>query len=128
MPARFALAACALALLFVAGCGPAKLKVSQTLNLDAGDIKSIDPPAQPKPQKITIEFASSAGEVSVYVLKEADAKGDTGLINAEANKEKALASKRGTNETFTVDVPENTAVRVIFVAGKKTDVTVKVTN
>ena len=58
------------------GCGPAKLNQSKTFTLDAGDTQSIDLDAQPKPQKITIEFASSAGDVVVYVFKESDAKGD----------------------------------------------------
>ena len=127
MLARFAFVACALALLVASGCGPAKLKESRTLNLDAGDVKSIDLLAQPKAQKITVEF-SSAEEVAVFVFKEADAKGTSGLETAEANKSKALTSKKSKGETFTVDVPENTAVRVIFSAIKKTDVTAKVTN
>ena len=66
----------------------------------------------------------------MIVIKEADAKGETGLLNADvkASRDKALAVKTGKGETFSVDVPENTAVRVIFFAKKKTDVTVKLTN
>ena len=128
MLVRFLFAACALGLFAASGCGPAKLNQSKTISIDAGDTQAMDLDAQPKPQKITVEFASSAGEVSVYVYKEADAKGEPGLLNAEANKAKALASKKSKGETFTVDVPENTAVRVIFQADKKADVTVKLTN
>ncbi len=128
MLVRFTFVLCALGLLSATGCGPAKLNQSQTVNLDTGDTKAIDLNAQPKPQKITVEFASSAGDVSVFVYKEADAKGEAGLLNADVNKAKALATKKSKGETFTVDVPENTAVRVIFQADKKADVTVKLTN
>ena len=90
MPTRFALAVCALGLFLATGCGPAKLDQSSVLALDAGDAKSRDLDPQPKPQKITIDFLSSDGAVSVYVFREADAKGDKGLEDAEANKAKAL--------------------------------------
>ncbi|MBP3957232.1 hypothetical protein J8F10_18380 [Gemmata sp. G18] len=128
MPTRFALAVCALGLFLATGCGPAKLDQKTVVSVDAGDTKSIDLDAQPKPQKITIDFSSSAGSVSVYVFKEADAKGEKGLEDAEANKAKALAAKESKGEAFAVDVPENTAIRIIFFATKKTDVTVKLTN
>ncbi len=110
------------------GCGPAKLKQSKSFTLDAGLAQSIDLDAQKKPQKITIEYSSSAEDVYVYVYKEADAQGEEGLLNANINKAKALATKQGKGETFTVDVPENTAIRVIFRASKTTNVTVKLTN
>jgi hypothetical protein len=81
--------------------------------------------AQSKPQKITVEFSSSAGEVSVYVFKGPD---QAALDDPEKFKEKALATKKGTSETFSVDVPANTAVQVVFYALKKTDVSVKLSN
>lgn len=129
MLARLALVTCAFGLFLAAGCGPAKLNESKTLSLEPGDPKALDLPAQPKPQKITVEY-SATEEVTVIVIKEADAKGPDGLLNADVkvNRDKALASKTGKGETFSVDVPENTAVRVIFFVKKKTDVTVKLTN
>jgi hypothetical protein len=114
--------------LFLSGCGPAKLNQTKTLTLD-GEVmaRSIDLDAQPKPQKITVEFNSSEGDVEVGVYKEADAKGDDGLLGAPTSK--AIASKKGKADTFVAEVPENTPVRVIVRGmGKKTDVEVKLSN
>ncbi len=127
MSARLAFVTCALGLFLAAGCGPAKLNESKTLSVESGAPVAVDLVAQPKPQKVTVEF-SSAEEVSVFVMKEEDAKGEEGLLNADVNKAKALATKKGKGETFTVDVPANTAVRVVFFTRKKTDVKVKLTN
>lgn len=125
MPTRFALVACALGLLTLAGCGPAKLNVSQTLSLEAGVAKGLDLTAQPKAQKITVEFTSSAGEVSVYVFKVSD---EAALDDPEKHKDKALATKKSAGDTFAADVPANTATRVVFWSPKKTEVSVKLTN
>jgi hypothetical protein len=114
----------ALALL---GCGPSKLNESKSWELDSGDARALDLPAVSKAQKVNIEFSSSEGEISVYVFKEEDAKGDDGLFGSDSKK--ALAFKKAKSDTFSADVPENTATRVI-VRGidKKTKVTLKVTN
>ncbi len=128
MPTRFALAACALGLFLATGCGPGKLDKSSVIALDPAETKAIDLDPQPKPQKVTIEFSSSEAPVTVLVFKETDARGEPGLVNAEVNKAKALASKQSKGETFAVDVPENTAIRVVFIATKKTDVSVKLSN
>lgn len=125
MLARFVPAACAFGLLTLAGCGPAKLNVSQTLSLEAGVSKGLDLPAQSKPQKITVEFTSSAGEVSAYVFKVSDAEA---LDDPEKHKDKALATKKSAGDTFAADVPANTATRVVFWSPKKTEVGVKLTN
>lgn len=125
MCSRSALIACAFGLSTLAGCGPAKLNVSQTLSLESGVPKGLDLTAQPKPQKITVEYASSAGEVSAYVFKASDADA---LEEPEKNKDKALATKKSAGETFSVDVPPNTATRVVFWSLKRTEVTVKLTN
>ncbi len=129
MSARFALIVCAFGLFLATGCGPAKLNETKTLSVEPGAPVAVDLAAQPKPQKVTVEY-SSAEDVTVLVMKEADAKGEEGLINADipTNKAKALASKKGKGETFTADVPENTAVRVIFSGNKTTKVNVKLTN
>ena len=58
---------------------------------------------------------------------EEDAKGEDGLLSPA--KAKALATKNGKADNFTVEIPEKTAVRIIFRgADKKTSVTVKVTS
>ncbi|HEY1189823.1 MAG TPA: hypothetical protein VGE74_19395, partial [Gemmata sp.] len=122
MFARLATVACAIGLFAFAGCGPAKLNISEKYPLEAGLPKGIDLTAQPKPQKITVEFTSSAGEVSAFVFKTSD-----GEIweEPENNKDKALATKKGASGTFSVDVPANTATRVVFWSLKKTEVNVK---
>ncbi len=125
MPYRPALFA--LALLVVVGCGPAKLNESRSLTLDSGEAKAIDLPAVAKAQNVTVEFTSSAGEVTVYLFKESDAKGEDGMLLSDAKK--ALGQKQGKEGSFTTEVPENTPTRVIVrKASAKTEVTVKITN
>ena len=120
------LAPAALCLLFLAGCGPAKLNVEKTFDIPAGDGDGFFLPKQSKPQKINIEFSSSEGEVTVLLFKADDAPGDDALI---ADAKKALGFKKGTAESFSADVPENTETRlVVRDVGKKTRVTVKATN
>jgi hypothetical protein len=121
------LAPAALCLLFLAGCGPAALNVSKTLDLETDEARAIDLDAQSKPQKITVEFKSSEGDVSVFLFKEEDAKGDEGLLTSDPTK--AIEKKKGKEDSFSADVPANTPVRVIVRgAAKKTKVDVKVTN
>ena len=129
MLARIAFApVLAFGFLFLAGCGPAKLNQTKSLALDNEYmVRSIDLDAQPKPQKITVEFNSSDGDVEVFVFKEEDAKGQSGLESFDPKK--AVASKKGKQDTFVAEVPENTPVRVIVQgSGKKTNVEVKLNN
>jgi hypothetical protein len=128
MPTRFLSPLLACGVLFLAGCGPAKLNESRTWDLDSGEARGLDLPAISKPQKINVEFSSTDGETSVYVFKEEDAKGEEGLMNADTNAKKALAYKTSKGETFSVDVPENTATRVIAFSRRKTTVNLMVTN
>jgi hypothetical protein len=119
-------AAVAVGLLSLAGCGPAKLNQTRAYDLDVGELDGFFLDKQSKPQKVTIEFTSSAGEVSVLLFKAEDAKGDAAL---ETDPAKALGFKTGKGETFVVDVPENTETRlVVRNATKTTKVNVKVTN
>ncbi|QJW98973.1 hypothetical protein [Frigoriglobus tundricola] len=127
MTVRPLLALIALGLLSAAGCGPAKLNENKTLTLDAGDAKGLDFPAISNAQTITIDFKSSAGEVSVYLFNEADAKGEDGLLTSDPKK--ALGLKKGKEGSFEVNVPEKTATRIIVRgANEKTTVTLKATN
>jgi hypothetical protein len=119
------LALLALALLLAAGCGPPKLNENKAFTLESGDAKAFDLPAVSKPQKVTVEFTSSAADVHVLFFKEEDAKDDLFLADAK----KALGEKKGKGDSFTVEVPANTATRVIARDAKtKTDVTLKITN
>jgi hypothetical protein len=121
------LAVVAFGMLFLAGCGPSKLNENRKIQIEDGEAKAIELPAVSKPQKVNVEFNSPDSEVSVYLFKESDAKGDDGLLSSDPKK--ALASKRGKSESFSADVPENTATRVIIRgAAKKTEVQVKITN
>lgn len=116
----------AIGLVALAGCGPAKLDVTKTYTLES-EPQIIFLDAQPKPQKITIEFESSASPITVLLIKDADVpKDEDGFIPTS----KAIAFKSGEKAaTFSGDVPENTATRVIIRnASTKTSVKVRVTN
>jgi hypothetical protein len=126
MPARPALFAVALALLLVGGCAPPKLNESRSYTMIVGDSQVLDLPPISMAQKITVEFTSSASEVSVYLIK--DFKEEDGQ-NAPPSKAQILDEKKGKSGSFTVDVPEKTATRVVVRGPQaKTDVTLKVTN
>ena len=114
--------------LVLAGCGPAKLDETKTFNLDGEyPARSMDLDAQSGPQTLNVEFASSDGDVTVLVFKKSDAPTEDDLLTAEPKK--ALAMKKGKAESFSVDIPENTPIRVIArMETKKTNVNVKVTN
>jgi hypothetical protein len=128
MPTRLLVGVLALGAFVGFGCGPSKLNESKKWDLEFGDLRALDLPAVAKPQKINVEFSSSAGDVTVYVFKEEDVKGPEGLESADSKEKKALVAKRGKGETFSVDIPENTPTRVIVSAHAKTSVTLKVTN
>src|SRR5262245_45935764 len=99
-------------LLVAAGCGPKPINESKTVPLDTQTLaNSMLVPAQKKAVKLTVEFNSSTGDVSVLVFKESDIPNDDAMISAD--EKKALATKRGKDGTFTADVPENTATRVV---------------
>ena len=117
----------AVGLLALVGCGPAKLDVTKTYTLDAGEPQILFLDAQPKPQTITIEFESSASPITVLLIKDADVpKDEDGFIPTS----KAIASKSNEKAaTFSGEVPEKTASRVILRnASTKTSVKVRVTN
>jgi hypothetical protein len=121
------LAVVAIGTFFLAGCGPSKLNENRKIEIEDGEAKAIELPAVSKPQKVNVEFNSSESDVSVYVFKEEDAKGTDGLLGADPKK--ALGSKKGKSDSFSVDIPENTATRVVVRgAYKKTEVQLKITN
>ncbi len=121
--------AVAVGLIFLVGCGPGRLDETKTLSLGVNDAaQSIDLPAQSKLQTINVEFSSPESEVSVYLFKEEDARGEDGLTSA--NPTKALAKKTNSKgDSFSAEVPPNTATRLIVRAGgNKTDVKLRITN
>jgi len=121
-------AALAVGVLCLTGCGPGKLDQSRSWEIDNGEAKAIDLPAIAKPQNIKVEFTSSDSDVYVLLVKEADAKGDEGLMDI-SNGAKALGKKDGKSGDFTAEIPENTPTRVIVRgAQKKTKVDLKITN
>jgi hypothetical protein len=104
-----------------------KLDHHRTFPIEEGEAKSLDLEAQPGAQTFTVEFSSSKCDVSVYVFKGADVKGEDGLLTSDPKK--ALASARAKVATFKVDVPEKTATRIIFRgATGETTVAAKITN
>ena len=121
------LAPAALCLLFLAGCGPAKLNESRSYELNPAEGDGFLLDKQSKPQKINIEFTSSESEVTVLLFKAEDVPGEEKPLSVD--EQKALGFKKGKADSFSVDVPENTETRlVIRGAMKKTKVDVKVTN
>lgn len=114
-------------LLVAVGCGPKPINETKTFTLDREvGAQRLELPAAKKAQKLTVEFSSSDGEVSVLVCKSADVKDEDAMLTVEPAK--ALANKKGKGETFTVDVPENTETQVIVRGhtAAKTNVTLKV--
>lgn len=123
MPARLFSLLAAGALL-ASGCGPAKLDEKKTADLDTGDIKAFNLPAQPKPQRITVEYeATNPIEISVY--KADDAKNLESLPASKALK----TEKATTNGTLAVDLGPDVATTVVVSAlSKKATVTLHMTN
>lgn len=123
MPTRCALFLFAVGLLFTFGCQPPRLDESKSYKMGPGDANLLALPAISKAQTLKVEFTSSKSEVTVYVAK------DVGKDDETPKKEDTLEMKKGKAETFSVEVPANTATRVIVRdAHETTDVTLKVTN
>ncbi len=114
-------------LVVATGCGPKPINENKTFTLDTQvSAAGMVIPAQKKATKLTVEFTSSTGDVAVYLFKQSDVPTDEAM--GEVPSDKKLGSKRGKSETFTVDVPENTAVRLVVRehTAAKTEVAVKV--
>lgn len=110
--------------LCAAGCGPAKLNESRNYPMVPGTPQGFDLPVIGKAQTLTVEYTSSAADVSVFVVKDPPAEMDDAPAAASV-----LATATGKSGTFTAAVPAKTAVRVMVGGAKgKTDVVLKVTN
>src|SRR5437868_6509559 len=93
----------AVAFVFLAGC-MAKLNVAKTYTLEPEMADGFFLTAQPKPQKISIDFTAD-NDVTVLLFKAADAKDDHGATTAD--EKLALGFQTGKSGTLAVDVPEN---------------------
>ena len=114
----------AIGLAALTGCGPGKLDISTNFTLD-GEPKLFFLDPQSKPQKITVEYESSAGEITVLLMKSADVpKGEEGFVPTG----KAIAFKKDKSGTFSGELPEKTEGQVIVRGGIKTDVKIKIHN
>jgi hypothetical protein len=116
----------AVCLVGILGCGPGRLDETRTYNLaDATEAPYMELPPQSKAQTIKVEFESSAAEVDVGLFRAADVP-DPAMANFSKAMKAEVQKKSG---SFSVDVPENTATRVIVANPKaKTDVKLHVTN
>jgi hypothetical protein len=111
----------------VGGCGPAPLNESRNYDLAVGEARAMMLSPQPKPQKLTVTFSSTEGDVNVLVFNESDLPNEEAQLTVDAKK--AIASKKGKSETFTVDVPAKTSPAIVVRdAAKKTQVSLSVTN
>ena len=127
MFARSIFGLASLGILGLAGCGPAKLDVSQTYEIaDQGQILRLD--AQPKPQTIRIQFESTQSPVTVLLIKDTEVLGNDDAMYVSTDK--AIAFKKGEKSgDFTGEVPANTATTVIIREAKgRTTVKIHITN
>src|SRR5258707_12786173 len=109
--------ACLLAagMVVLSGCGPGKLDVNKTMELEGGEVKSIILDAQSHPQTMTVEFETNGGLVNVGLFKDADAK-DLNTIQFSKALKSEKQSKKG---TFSVELPEKTAAQVVVETAAK---------
>ena len=124
MLARSAFLLLAIGLTTVSGCGPAKLDVNKTMELDAGAAKPLILDPQPQAQTITVEFESTESSVNVGIFKEEDGKDLDKLDFAKAIK----AEKKSKKGSVSAEVPAKTGCRVIVETLAKTSVKLHVTN
>jgi hypothetical protein len=115
----------ALGALLASGCGPAKLDETKSYEVTPGETKLISLQAQPKPQRITVEYESDQS-VEVAVFKSDDVKNP----DADLPMSKALAvEKAKTSGTLAVDLGPDVATTVAVSAlSKKATVRVHLTN
>jgi hypothetical protein len=117
----------AVGLVALSGCGPARLEETKTLAADPAESPYLELPAQPVPQTIKVEYDSSACEVDIGLYKASEVReGNEG----HADVKKAMKGESGKKSgSFSVDVPEKTATKLIINSAKvKTNVKVHLTN
>lgn len=108
------------------GCGPARLDVVRTIELEPAVAHLLELPAQSAAQTITVEFSSDQN-VHVLLFRAADVPDADAASSVAANR--ALAAQKGTQGRFAADVPAKTATYLILRdSPKKARVEVKVSN
>ncbi|HEY3787446.1 MAG TPA: hypothetical protein VGL71_01270 [Urbifossiella sp.] len=110
-------------LISLSGCGPAKLDVSKTYEMESGS-NSIELPPQPQPQTITVEFESSNADIDIGIFKDSDAAKIEEVQYSKAIK----AETKKKSGTIVAELPAKTAAKVVFETLKKTTVKVHITN
>jgi hypothetical protein len=125
VPARPLLVLAAVAFLAPSGCGPAKLDETKSYSLNPGDTQTLALPAQPRPQRLTVDFDAD-NPVEVFILKTADVSDP----DAPLPTGKALAIERAkASGTLSVDLGPDTATTVAVTAlSKQTNVKLHLTN
>jgi hypothetical protein len=116
-----------LVLVGFAGCGPAKLDETKTLQVDSdAQILQLDP--QAKPQSLRVQFESARSPVTVLLVKASDVPGPDDAVYVSTDK--AIAFMKGEKSgEFSGEVPANTATVVIVRDAKgQTSVKVHITN
>lgn len=113
------------ALFLLAGCRP-RLDEKRTYTLEPGVPQAMDLPAISRPQRVMVEFTSSACDISVYLIK--NFKDEDGL-DIPPKKEQTLEMKQGKSGALSADISPDTKTRVVVRdATKTTEVTLHVTN
>jgi hypothetical protein len=117
----------ALGFLAPAGCGAAKLDETKTVVVEPRENKACILPAQPRPQRLTVEFESD-NPVDVAVYKGEDVQGEDKLSSPPVSK--ALATQSAaTKGTLTVDLGPDVATSVVVSGlGKGANVKLHMTN
>ncbi|HEX4607475.1 MAG TPA: hypothetical protein VH092_04645 [Urbifossiella sp.] len=125
MPARLLTPVVAVALFAAAGCGPAKLDEKKSYEVDPRETKFVTLPAQPKPQRLTVEFESDE-PIEIGVYKDDDIKDrEAPLPTSKA----FVVEKTKTSGTVTVDLGPDVSTTVTVTAlGKKANVKLHMTN
>lgn len=119
------LAVVALLGLALPGCGPAKLDETKNYDIDPGETKFVILPAQPRPQRLTVEY-DAASPVEVGIYKTDDVKDQPATLPSS----KALAvDKAKAAGTISADLgPDVSTTVTVTGLGKKTAVKVRITN
>jgi hypothetical protein len=105
-----------LAFTTLTGCGPARLDVLRTFDLAANSVEILEMSAQERPQKFTVEFSADT-EVSVLLFRKADVPDPDAATYAATDK--ALGFRKGLRDSFTVEVPGNTATTLVVRGGPR---------
>ena len=123
-------AVAAVAVLALAGCGPGKLSEVKSFDMESGNVKAFDTPAQKVAQTVKVEV-SSDNPVDVYALPGVSVDDAVNMLPEEAKKKAAGSKEKVTSGSFTVPVPAGQGLAVwvgVSDNGTRAKGTVKLTN